>query len=68
MWDRVLDAGEMDMAEMKTPLADLRNTHPAVWLWCGDKDATTAVRNHGSLALTPAMQNAESSDIASGSP
>ena len=56
------------MAEMKTPLADLRNTHPAVWLWCGDKDATTAVRNHGSLALTPAMQNAESSDIASGSP
>lgn len=68
MFDRVLDAGEMDVLERQTPLADIRNMQPQVWLWCGDKDAITDMRNHGLLALTPAMQNAEVEDIASGSP
>ncbi|MAK31346.1 LamG-like jellyroll fold domain-containing protein [Acinetobacter sp.] len=68
MFDRVLDAGEMDVLERQTPLADIRNMRPQVWLWCGDKDVITDMRNHGLLALTPAMQNAEAEDIAAGSP
>ena len=68
MFGRIVDAGERAYLASKTPLRDQRWMRPDVYLWCGDKDSTTDVRNHGSLALTPAMQNAEAADIASGSP
>ena len=61
------DAGQRARLATK-PILDYRGMGPMCWLWCGDKDTSSAVRDHGLAGGTVAFMNGVSGDFKDGAP